>query len=106
MCPLSVGAAAGLAAAAGGYATLYRLGQTWGATDHEQQQPLAGDELLPEATALTTHAITIAAPRPTRCGHGWRTSGPLVGVTQVATPSSLAAVVWSHHNPLGAPPGC
>ena len=61
MAHLSVGAAAALAAA-GGYATLYRLGQTWGATDHEQRQPLAGDELLPEATALTTHAITIAAP--------------------------------------------
>ena len=49
-------------AAAGGYAVLYRLGQTWGATGQEQQQPLAGDELLPNATALTTHAITIAAP--------------------------------------------
>ena len=62
MRPLSVGAAAALAAAAGGYATLYRLGQTWGATDHEQRKALAGDELLPAATALTTHAITIAAP--------------------------------------------
>jgi hypothetical protein len=59
---LSVGAAAALAAAAGGYATLYRLGQTWGATDQEQRKALAGDELLPAATALTTHAITIAAP--------------------------------------------
>jgi hypothetical protein len=61
MRPLSGGAAAALAAA-GGYATLYRLGQTWGATDHEQRQALAGDELLPAATALTTHAITVAAP--------------------------------------------
>src|SRR5215207_7008933 len=61
MRPISRGATAALAAA-GGYATLYRLGQTWGATDQEQQQPLAGDELLPAATALTTHAITIAAP--------------------------------------------
>jgi hypothetical protein len=57
---LPVGAAA--AAAAGGYATLYRLGQTWGATVQEQQQMLAGDELLPDAKAWTTHAITIAAP--------------------------------------------
>jgi hypothetical protein len=55
------GATAALAAA-GGYAALYRLGQTWGATDQEQQQPLAGDELLPDARAWTTHAITIAAP--------------------------------------------
>jgi hypothetical protein len=45
--------------AAGGYAALYRLGQTWGATAQEQRQPLAGDELLPEATAMTTHAITV-----------------------------------------------
>ena len=28
------------------------------------------------------------------------------GATQVAPPSSLAALIWSHHNPLGAPPGC
>jgi hypothetical protein len=69
MRPFSLGAAAALAAA-GGYATLYRLGQTWGATDHEQRKALAGDELLPEATALTTHAITIAAP-PNGCGRGW-----------------------------------
>src|SRR5215217_1691913 len=60
---LPVGAAA--AAAAGGYATLYRLGQTWGATDQERQQALAGDELLPNARAWTTHAITIEAPAPT-----------------------------------------
>jgi hypothetical protein len=45
----------------GGYACLYRLGQTWGATDQELQQVLAGDELLPDARARTTHAITIAA---------------------------------------------
>jgi hypothetical protein len=56
-----VGAAAAVAAA-GGYAALYRLGQTWGATNQEQRQKLAGDELLPDARAWTTHAITIAAP--------------------------------------------
>lgn len=60
--------AAVMAVAAGGYAVLYRLGQTWGALAREQRQPLAGDELLPEATALTTHAITIAAP--SWVGHG------------------------------------
>ena len=32
-----VGATAALAAA-GGYAALYRLGRTWGATDQERQQ--------------------------------------------------------------------
>ena len=56
------GATAALAAV-GGYARLYRLGQTWGATDQELQQALAGDELPPDATARTTHAITIAGPR-------------------------------------------
>ena len=61
---ISRGATAAVAAA-GGYATLYRLGQTWGATDQEQQRTLAGDELLPSARAWTTHAITIEAPAPT-----------------------------------------
>jgi hypothetical protein len=58
---LSRGATAAVAAA-GSYAVLYRLGQTWGATAQEQRQALAGDELLPDATAWTTHAITMAAP--------------------------------------------
>jgi hypothetical protein len=66
-------------AAAGGYAVLYRLGQTWGATVQEQRQALAGDELLPEATALTTHAITIAAPAqevwPWLVQMGWGRAG-------------------------------
>ena len=60
---LPAGATAAIAAA-GGYAALYRLGQTWGATDQERQQALAGDELLPDARAWTTHAITIMAPAP------------------------------------------
>jgi hypothetical protein len=54
--------AAIMVAAAGGYAALYRLGQTWGASAQEQRQPLPGDELLANATAWTTHAITIGAP--------------------------------------------
>jgi hypothetical protein len=54
-------AATAALAAVGGYTALYRLGQTWGATQQELQQALAGDELLPDATAWTTHAITIAA---------------------------------------------
>jgi hypothetical protein len=75
---ISRGATAAVAAA-GGYATLYRLGQTWGATDHEQRKALAGDELLPTATALTTHAITIAAPPaavwPWLAQMGWGRAG-------------------------------
>jgi hypothetical protein len=66
-------------AAAGGYAVLYRLGQTWGATVQEQRQALAGDELLPHATAWTTHAITIAAPSaavwPWLVQMGWGRAG-------------------------------
>jgi hypothetical protein len=65
--------------AAGGYAALYRLGQTWGATAQEQHQPLAGDELLPDATAWTTHAITVAAPAgavwPWLVQMGWGPAG-------------------------------
>jgi len=47
---------------AGGYALAYRLGQTWGATEAERRSRLPGDELLPDATTRTTHAITIDAP--------------------------------------------
>jgi hypothetical protein len=78
MRPVPVGATAALAAA-GGYAALYRLGRTWGATAHEQRQPLAGDELLPDARARTTHAITIAAPAaavwPWLVQMGWGRAG-------------------------------
>jgi hypothetical protein len=59
----SIGATAAVVAA-GGYATLYRLGQTRGATDQERQQALVGDELLPNARAWTTHAITVEASAP------------------------------------------
>ena len=54
---MSKGVAAAVAAV-GGYAVLYRLVQTWGSTAQEQRQALAGDELLPDARAFTTHAIT------------------------------------------------
>ena len=34
-------------------------------------------------------------------------SAALARLLCLVTPlSSLAALVWSHHNPLGAPPGC
>jgi hypothetical protein len=73
------GAAAAAIAAAGGYAALYRLGQTWGATRLERRRALAGDELLPEARAFTTHAITIAAPAhdvwPWLVQMGWGRAG-------------------------------
>ena len=72
-------AATAALAAVGGYAALYRLGRTWGATEQELQQALAGDELLPDATAWTTHAITIAAPAqqvwPWLVQMGWGRAG-------------------------------
>jgi hypothetical protein len=72
-------AATAALAVVGGYARLYRLGQTWGATDQELQQALAGDELLPDARARTTHAITIAAPAhevwPWLVQMGWGRAG-------------------------------
>jgi hypothetical protein len=75
---LSRGVAAAVAAA-GGYAVLYRLGQTWGSTALERRQALAGDELLPDARAFTTHAITIAAPAaevwPWLAQMGWGRAG-------------------------------
>jgi hypothetical protein len=78
MRPSHLGASVVLAAA-GGYAALYRLGQTWGATGQEQKEPLAGDELLPDAIAWTTHAITVAAPAhrvwPWLVQMGWGRAG-------------------------------
>jgi hypothetical protein len=75
---IPVGATAAIAVA-GGYAALYRLGQTWGATRQERRRALAGDELLPDARAFTTHAITIAAPArhvwPWLVQMGWGRSG-------------------------------
>jgi hypothetical protein len=66
-------------AAVGGYAALYRLGQTWGASSREQRRPLAGDELAPGASARTTHAITIAvsadAVWPWLVQMGWGRAG-------------------------------
>ena len=52
-------------AAAVGYATLFRLGATWGATPDERRRPLPGDELAADPTILTTHAITVDTPPAT-----------------------------------------
>ena len=63
-----VGATAALAAV-GGYAALYRLGQTWGATGEERQQPLAGDELLPRQGL--DHPCDHDRGAYMRSGRGW-----------------------------------
>jgi hypothetical protein len=44
-------------------APLYRRWhRRWGATDHEVQAPMPGDELVPKASFAATRAITIDAP--------------------------------------------
>jgi hypothetical protein len=59
---LAIGAGAGLAAGLA-YPLLYRRRcLTWGASHDEVLTKLPGDELLPEASLVTTRAITIAAP--------------------------------------------
>jgi hypothetical protein len=57
---------AGAALAAGGGVVAYplffrRWCLTWGATAEEASRKLAGDELLPEATLVSTRAVTIDA---------------------------------------------
>jgi len=59
--------AAALAAAVAGYAGLQWLGRTYGATAGERRRPLPGDEICPHPQAVTTHAITVDAPR----SHVW-----------------------------------
>jgi hypothetical protein len=71
--------AAVAAATAVGYAALFRLGAMWGATPAERKKPLPGDGLVPGATLLTTHAITIdASPEavwPWLIQMGWGRAG-------------------------------
>lgn len=38
------------------------LFETWGATDDEAREPVAGDDLVPNARLIATRAITIDAP--------------------------------------------
>lgn len=54
--------AAGVAAAVGGYASIYHLGRTWGATRQERAEAVAGDDMVARPTFRTTHAVTIDAP--------------------------------------------
>ena len=68
-----------LLAAAGGYAVLQRLGRTYGTTAVERRRDLPGDELMARPMAVTTHAITIAAPPgriwPWLLQMGWHRGG-------------------------------
>lgn len=48
--------------AAAGYAELYHLGRSWGATPEERRREMPGDEMVAGPKLQTTHAITIDAP--------------------------------------------
>lgn len=55
--------AGSLGAALGAYAILIRPWHlTWGATEAEAQEPLPGDDVVPNPKHQATHAITINAP--------------------------------------------
>jgi hypothetical protein len=69
-------------AVAGGYASLWRLGATWGATPDERRERLPGDELLPDATLVTTHAISIDASTAGQPDLGVAVHDAEVGVEQ------------------------
>ena len=44
------------------YATIHRLGRTYGSTSHERRVRMPGDDLVPRPQFVITHAITIEAP--------------------------------------------
>jgi hypothetical protein len=48
-----------------GYATLHRLGQTYGSTSHERRVPMPGDDSVAKPQFVITHGITIDAPPET-----------------------------------------
>jgi hypothetical protein len=62
-----------------GYAALQWLGHTFGATAEERHRDLPGDDLIRRPRAVTTHAITIDAPRasvwPWLVQMGWHRGG-------------------------------
>jgi hypothetical protein len=45
-----------------GYATVHRLGQTYGSTSEERHVPMPGDAIVSKPQFAVTHAITIDAP--------------------------------------------
>jgi hypothetical protein len=48
-----------------GYATLHRLGQTYGSTALERRTPMPGDDIVTKPQFVITHGITIDAPPET-----------------------------------------
>ena len=62
-----------------GYATLHRLGQTYGSTFHERHARMPGDGIVPKPRFVITHGITIDAPPedvwPWLVQMGWHRGG-------------------------------
>jgi hypothetical protein len=59
--------AAAAAGAVAGYLALQWLGRGYGATRAERHRRLPGDELIGDPMAVTTHAVTVAAPPERIC---------------------------------------
>jgi hypothetical protein len=61
------------------YATIHRLGRTYGSTSHERRVRMPGDDLVPRPQFVITHAITIEAPAaavwPWLVQMGWHRGG-------------------------------
>jgi hypothetical protein len=61
------------------YATLHRLGQTYGSTFYERHAPMPGDGIVPKPRFVITHGITIDAPPkdiwPWLVQMGWHRGG-------------------------------
>ena len=66
-------------------------------------QDRPGWHLLDEC--VSTRNRKVVGSNPTS-GSNSAKSVALLACFAWSFPSSLAALVWSHHNPLGAPPGC
>ncbi len=62
-----------------GYATIHRLGQTYGSTSLERQARMPGDAIVSEPQFVLTHGITIDAPPasvwPWLVQMGWHRGG-------------------------------
>lgn len=59
---ITTGLALSAVAATAAHAAARRVGRTWGATLAEAERPLPGDDLVPDADAQVTMAVSIDAP--------------------------------------------
>ncbi len=88
---------AAVAAAAGGYAVLYRWGLVSGSTPEERARRLPGDDLIERPSLVTNHAGTLPAPPdevwPWLTQVGWHRAGCFTPrwVDQLLFPDNLAS---------------